>query len=80
MSQKKTEMDFSGILKVAEKTTGLFFSYDANLTLRWTFLHIFSKHPNSQGFRHEAYLFTQVYKSVGKIIFDEQAGLNHATF
>ncbi|ESW28226.1 hypothetical protein PHAVU_003G269400 [Phaseolus vulgaris] len=31
--QKKTEMDFSGILKVAEKTTGLFFSYDANLTL-----------------------------------------------
>ncbi|XP_020207836.1 phosphoinositide phosphatase SAC6 isoform X1 [Cajanus cajan] len=31
--QKKTEMEFSGILNVAEKTTGLFFSYDANLTL-----------------------------------------------
>ncbi|XP_047149251.1 phosphoinositide phosphatase SAC7-like [Vigna umbellata] len=31
--QKKTEIDFSGILRVAEKTTGLFFSYDANLTL-----------------------------------------------
>ncbi|XP_027346581.1 phosphoinositide phosphatase SAC6-like isoform X3 [Abrus precatorius] len=31
--QKKTEMEFSGLLNVAEKTTGLFFSYDANLTL-----------------------------------------------
>ncbi|RDX96247.1 Phosphoinositide phosphatase SAC7, partial [Mucuna pruriens] len=32
--QKKTEMEFSGILNVAERTSGLFFSYDANLTLR----------------------------------------------
>ncbi|XP_061354997.1 phosphoinositide phosphatase SAC6-like isoform X1 [Gastrolobium bilobum] len=31
--QKKTEMEFSGLLNVAEKTSGLFFSYDTNLTL-----------------------------------------------
>lgn len=31
--QKKTEMEFSGLLNVAEKTSGLFFSYETNLTL-----------------------------------------------
>ncbi|KHG12979.1 Phosphatidylinositide phosphatase SAC1-B [Gossypium arboreum] len=34
--QKKVESEFAGLLKVAEKTCGLFFSYDTNLTLRWT--------------------------------------------
>ncbi|KAL2339899.1 hypothetical protein Fmac_007839 [Flemingia macrophylla] len=31
--QKKIEMEFSRLLNVAEKTTGLFFSYETNLTL-----------------------------------------------
>ncbi|KAE8693441.1 Phosphoinositide phosphatase SAC7 [Hibiscus syriacus] len=31
--QKKVESEFSGLLKVAERTVGLFFSYDTNLTL-----------------------------------------------
>ncbi|GAU29818.1 hypothetical protein TSUD_223640 [Trifolium subterraneum] len=31
--QKKAEMEFSALLNVAEKTTGLFFSYETNLTL-----------------------------------------------
>ncbi|PPR88766.1 hypothetical protein GOBAR_AA31935 [Gossypium barbadense] len=31
--QKKVESEFAGLLKVAEKTCGLFFSYDTNLTL-----------------------------------------------
>ncbi|KAI4327832.1 hypothetical protein L6164_020249 [Bauhinia variegata] len=31
--QKKTEVEFSGLLNIAEKTDGLYFSYDANLTL-----------------------------------------------
>lgn len=31
--QKKTEMEFSALLNVAEKTSGLFFSYETNLTL-----------------------------------------------
>ncbi|KAL1288769.1 hypothetical protein HN51_057239 [Arachis hypogaea] len=31
--QKKTEMEFSRLITVAEKTYGLFFSYDTNLTL-----------------------------------------------
>lgn len=31
--QKKAELEFSGLLNVAEKTTGLFFSYETNLTL-----------------------------------------------
>ncbi|OMO83409.1 hypothetical protein COLO4_22544 [Corchorus olitorius] len=31
--QKKVESEFSGLLKVAEKTSGLYFSYDTNLTL-----------------------------------------------
>ncbi|XVE87533.1 hypothetical protein DITRI_Ditri18aG0125400 [Diplodiscus trichospermus] len=31
--QKKMETEFSGLLKIAEKTSGLFFSYDTNLTL-----------------------------------------------
>ncbi|CAL0311422.1 unnamed protein product [Lupinus luteus] len=31
--QKKTEMEFYGLLNVAEKTSGLFFSYETNLTL-----------------------------------------------
>ncbi|GMI68254.1 SAC DOMAIN-CONTAINING PROTEIN 6, IMPAIRED IN BABA-INDUCED STERILITY 2, SUPPRESSOR OF ACTIN 1B [Hibiscus trionum] len=31
--QKRVESEFSGLLKVAERTVGLFFSYDTNLTL-----------------------------------------------
>ncbi|CAL0330803.1 unnamed protein product [Lupinus luteus] len=31
--QKRTEMGFSALLNVAERTSGLFFSYDTNLTL-----------------------------------------------
>ncbi|XP_054795198.1 phosphoinositide phosphatase SAC6-like [Prosopis cineraria] len=31
--QKKTELEFSKLLNIAEKTSGLFFSYDTNLTL-----------------------------------------------
>ncbi|KAI9077395.1 hypothetical protein K1719_040708 [Acacia pycnantha] len=31
--QKKTELEFSKLLNIAEKTPGLFFSYDTNLTL-----------------------------------------------
>ncbi|KAK7251124.1 hypothetical protein RIF29_34051 [Crotalaria pallida] len=33
VEQKKTEMEFSALLNVAEKTSGLFFSYETNLTL-----------------------------------------------
>jgi len=32
--QKKMETEFSKLLSVAEKTTGLYFSYEVNLTLR----------------------------------------------
>ncbi|XP_024992854.1 phosphoinositide phosphatase SAC6 [Cynara cardunculus var. scolymus] len=32
--QKRMESEFSNLLKVAEKTTGLYFSYDVNITLR----------------------------------------------
>lgn len=32
--QKKMETEFSRLLSVAEKTTGLYFSYEVNLTLR----------------------------------------------
>ncbi|XP_022739346.1 phosphoinositide phosphatase SAC7 [Durio zibethinus] len=31
--QKKLENEFSGLLKIAERTSGLYFSYDTNLTL-----------------------------------------------
>ncbi|KAI4314645.1 hypothetical protein L6164_027533 [Bauhinia variegata] len=31
--QKKTETEFSGLLNIAERTHGLYFSYDTNLTL-----------------------------------------------
>lgn len=34
ISQKKMETEFSALLKVAEKTPGLYFSYDVNITLR----------------------------------------------
>lgn len=33
--QKKTESEFSRLLHVAEKSPGLYFSYDVNITLRW---------------------------------------------
>lgn len=32
--QKKMETEFSALLKVAEKTPGLYFSYHVNITLR----------------------------------------------
>ena len=34
LGQKKMETEFSKLLSVAEKTTGLYFSYQVNLTLR----------------------------------------------
>ncbi|XP_028795290.1 phosphoinositide phosphatase SAC6 [Neltuma alba] len=37
--QKKTEIEFSGLLNVAERTSGLFFSYTTNLTLSVQRLH-----------------------------------------
>ncbi|XP_023518912.1 phosphoinositide phosphatase SAC7-like isoform X1 [Cucurbita pepo subsp. pepo] len=37
--QKKMEAEFSGLLNVAEKTPGLYFSYDTNLTLSAQRLH-----------------------------------------
>eukprot|EP00257_Ricinus_communis_P017833 XP_015576365.1 phosphoinositide phosphatase SAC7 [Ricinus communis] len=37
--QKKAETEFSGLLNVAERTSGLYFSYDANLTLSAQRLH-----------------------------------------
>ncbi|KAA0025607.1 phosphoinositide phosphatase SAC7-like [Cucumis melo var. makuwa] len=37
--QKKMEAEFSGLLNVAEKTSGLYFSYDTNLTLSAQRLH-----------------------------------------
>lgn len=41
--QKKVEAEFSRLLKLAERTPGLYFSYDTNLTLRWTvFLHLWN--------------------------------------
>ncbi|GLU19673.1 hypothetical protein SLE2022_359090 [Rubroshorea leprosula] len=39
VEQKKVESEFSGLLQVAERTAGLFFSYDANLTLSAQRLH-----------------------------------------
>ncbi|GLT82535.1 hypothetical protein SLE2022_008990 [Rubroshorea leprosula] len=39
VEQKKVETEFSGLLQVAERTTGLFFSYDTNLTLSAQRLH-----------------------------------------
>ena len=35
--QKKMETEFSGLLGVTERTPGLYFSYDINITLRWLF-------------------------------------------
>lgn len=32
--QKKMETEFSALLNIAERTPGLYFSYEANLTLR----------------------------------------------
>nr|XP_027073466.1 phosphoinositide phosphatase SAC7-like [Coffea arabica] len=37
--QKKMETEFSGLLSVAEKTPGLYFSYDVNITLSAQRLH-----------------------------------------
>ncbi|WCJ32805.1 Phosphoinositide phosphatase family protein [Euphorbia peplus] len=37
--QKKAETEFSGLLNVAERTCGLYFSYDTNLTLSAQRLH-----------------------------------------
>lgn len=37
--QKKVETEFSGLLNVAERTSGLYFSYDSNLTLSAQRLH-----------------------------------------
>ncbi|XAR73686.1 Phosphatidylinositol-3,4-bisphosphate 4-phosphatase [Bertholletia excelsa] len=37
--QKKVETEFSGLLAVAEKTPGLYFSYDVNITLSAQRLH-----------------------------------------
>ncbi|XP_059437193.1 phosphoinositide phosphatase SAC6 [Corylus avellana] len=37
--QKKMENEFSGLLNVAERTSGLYFSYDTNLTLSAQRLH-----------------------------------------
>ncbi|TYK12482.1 phosphoinositide phosphatase SAC7-like [Cucumis melo var. makuwa] len=39
LEQKKMEAEFSGLLNVAEKTSGLYFSYDTNLTLSAQRLH-----------------------------------------
>ncbi|KAG6594734.1 Phosphoinositide phosphatase SAC7, partial [Cucurbita argyrosperma subsp. sororia] len=39
VEQKKMEAEFSGLLNVAEKTPGLYFSYDTNLTLSAQRLH-----------------------------------------
>ncbi|GKV30193.1 hypothetical protein SLEP1_g39037 [Rubroshorea leprosula] len=39
VEQKKVESEFFGLLQVAERTTGLFFSYDTNITLRAQRLH-----------------------------------------
>ncbi|CAK9320819.1 unnamed protein product [Citrullus colocynthis] len=39
VEQKKMEAEFSGLLSVAEKTSGLYFSYDTNLTLSAQRLH-----------------------------------------
>ncbi|XP_038882829.1 phosphoinositide phosphatase SAC7 [Benincasa hispida] len=39
VEQKKMEAEFSGLLNVAEKTSGLYFSYDTNLTLSAQRLH-----------------------------------------
>ncbi|KAJ0646851.1 putative phosphatidylinositol-3,4-bisphosphate 4-phosphatase [Helianthus annuus] len=35
--EKKMESEFYSLLKVAEKTPGLYFSYDVNITLRFAF-------------------------------------------
>ncbi|KAE8673436.1 hypothetical protein F3Y22_tig00111783pilonHSYRG00252 [Hibiscus syriacus] len=37
--KKKVESEFSELLKVAERTVGLFFSYGTNLTLRFKMTH-----------------------------------------
>lgn len=37
--QKKMETEFSGLLNIAERTSGLYFSYDVNLTLSAQRLH-----------------------------------------
>ncbi|XP_041022381.1 phosphoinositide phosphatase SAC6 [Juglans microcarpa x Juglans regia] len=37
--QKKMETEFSGLLNIAERTSGLYFSYDTNLTLSAQRLH-----------------------------------------
>ncbi|PON94379.1 Phosphoinositide phosphatase [Trema orientale] len=37
--QKKMEAEFSGLLNIVERTSGLFFSYDTNLTLSVQRLH-----------------------------------------
>ncbi|KAG8662878.1 phosphoinositide phosphatase SAC6 isoform X1 [Manihot esculenta] len=39
VEQKKVETEFSGLLRVAERTHGLYFSYDTNLTLSAQRLH-----------------------------------------
>ncbi|GAV83044.1 Syja_N domain-containing protein [Cephalotus follicularis] len=39
VEQKKVETEFSGLLNVAEKTSGLYFSYETNLTLSAQRLH-----------------------------------------
>ena len=35
--QKKMETEFSGLLNIAERTSGLYFSYETNLTLSSAF-------------------------------------------
>lgn len=35
------ETEFSGLLNIAEKTSGLYFSYETNLTLRSAFFSAF---------------------------------------
>lgn len=37
--QRRLETEFSALLSVAERTSGLYFSYDTNLTLRWHTTH-----------------------------------------
>lgn len=34
------ETEFSGLLNIAERTPGLYFSYETNLTLRWTVFYV----------------------------------------
>ncbi|KAK9038161.1 hypothetical protein V6N11_023047 [Hibiscus sabdariffa] len=60
--QKRVESEFYGLLRVAERTVGLFFSYDTNLTLRKLLTKAIYNYMKSLHYKTQPYVQVQIPK------------------